>query len=364
MTDKEKNSFWPFTGKIEALRVNRQKAGQIQHQENNQEAVDPRAVFGAGQIDGTMEQSEADGKGHKIHAISEMQDAAVSLCVNLNVSSSVFNGEGWISELEKYQKEDSFRLIYFCVTQYVFANEIEGEKSGFLTNLDSAVELAQQRYVVNEKSLKLYKMALKFKDHVNLAIQQKGLVNKTQREMRKEVDQIVSPRINEMTKEMTSQLVGMVALFTALSFIVFGGISSIDSIMKALQETTENQESVLPTIIVAIAWAFCMLNLLFAFMYFVIRITRLPKPVDEDAKNVVQRYPVIFLANYILLAMFMLFGAFWFAECNGIGRKFFQTAIQYEQWTFWIGTIAILAVLVILGRILWVQWRYGKSNES
>ena len=356
MTNKEEGSFWPFSPR----RGGKQNKSEIQKQENKQDVANPGAVFGAGYIEEAETQAATSKQSPKIHAISEMQDAAVSLCENLNVSSSVFNGEDWISTLESHRKEESFRLNYFCVTQYVFDNEIEGKKSGFLTNLDSAVELAQQKYIDDEEAIRLYKMALKFKDHVNLAIQQKRLVNKTQKEMLKEVEGIVSPRINEMTKEMTSQLVGMISIFTALSFVVFGGISSMDSLMKALQESTKNQESILPTIIVAIAWAFCMLNLLFAFMYFVIRITKLPKPVDEDAKNVVQRYPIVFLANYILLAMFLIFGAFWFAECNGIGREIFEDAVQHEQRTFWVGGFVIVGALAILGGVLIYEFKKHK----
>ena len=361
MTNKGEGPFGFLAERFDTLRANSQKKPPIQQKETDREIVTPGAVFGAGHTGTVQEQSEINKKSPTIHAISEMQDAAVSLCVNLNVSSSVFNSEDWISTLEKHQKEESFRLNYFCVTQYVFDNEIEGEKSGFLTNLDSAVELAQQKYIDDEESIRLYKMALKFKDHVNLAIQQKRLVNKTQKEMLKEVEGIVSPRINEMTREMTSQLVGMISIFTALSFVVFGGISSMDSLMKALQETTKNQESIIPTIIVGIAWSFCMLNLLFAFMYFVIRITKLPKPVDENAQNVVQRYPVVFLANYILLAMFLIFGAFWFAECNGIGRGIFEEAIQNEERTFWVGAFVIVGALVLLGVIL--IYKFKKNKE-
>lgn len=288
----------------------------------------------------------------------EMQTAAVELCRMLNVPSTTFNSEkmaeSWIEKLVTYQKEDSFRLSYFCVSQYIFENSIDGKESGFLTNIDSVIELAQKKYCEDaENQLRPYKMALKFQDHVNLAIQQKRLVNQTRSEMVKEIKGLVSPSIDEMTKDMTSQLVGMVALFTALSFIVFGGISSMDSIMKALQATTQNKGSILPTLIVAIGWAFCMLNLLFAFMYFVIRITRLPKPIDGDARNVVQRYPIVFLANYILLVLFLVFGACWFAECNGIGKSFFAFVLLHESMTFLIGLSIIILIAIVLGFFLW-----------
>lgn len=50
-----------------------------------------------------------------------------------------------------------------------------------------------------------------------------------------EVESILAPKISEITKEMTQQLVGLIGIFTALSFIVFGGISSLDSIFGAVR---------------------------------------------------------------------------------------------------------------------------------
>ena len=323
------------------------------------------SVLNQGKNETSYEEVTEDKEISSSHEIGEMQQEAVDLCEILNTASKAFEtkkaADIWIGKLEKCQRNESFRMSYFCITEYIFGHEVE-ERSGFLTNLVSVVELAQKKYKEDPiNQLRLYKMALKFQDHVNLAIQQKHLVKKTHDEMLKEAEGLVIPKVDQVTKEMTSQLVGMVALFTALSFIVFGGISALDSIMKALQETSANTSSVLPTLIVAIGWAFCMLNLLFAFMYFVIRITRLPKPVDEDAKNVVQRYPVVFLANYILLVLFLIFGAFWFAECNGIGRSIFVLAISNERKTFFIGLAIIFIVLLIIG---WRLWRSFKPKNK
>ena len=145
-----------------------------------------------------------------------------------------------------------------------------------------------------------------------------------------EVESILAPKISEITKEMTQQLVGLIGIFTALSFIVFGGISSLDSIFGAVQETLNERQSVLPVLILADAWAFCMMNLLFGFMYFVIRITTLKKPAAEKAANIIQRYPVVFLCNYIILALLVLFSGMWFAEVNAVGKSVFRIFCRFK----------------------------------
>ena len=296
-----------------------------------------------------------------VHENSEMQTAAMILCQQLNYPSTDFDGQAWIKRLNDHGENESFRLSYFCITQYVFENDVEDSNSGFLTNLGTCVDVARKIYNQNPEKLRVYKMAIKFEDHVNLAIQQKHLVKKTQKAMVREVDTVITPRINEITKEMTSQLVGMVALFTALSFIVFGAISSLEGIMDALGRATENTDSILPPMIVAIAWSFCVMNLLYCFMYFIIRVTNLNKPVDEKAKNVVQRYPIVFLTNYILLALFLIFGAFWFAECNGIGRSLYTLAVEQDKCTAIIGGLSIILVLLIIGGILLFQFNKKKN---
>ena len=157
-----------------------------------------------------------------------------------------------------------------------------------------------------------------------------------------------------------------IGIFTALSFIVFGGISSLDSIFGAVQGSLKNEHSVLPVLIIAIAWALCMMNLLFGFMYFVIRITHLKKPVDEEATNLVQRYPAVVLCNYVLVAMLVLFGGMWFAECNGVGKFFFKLAVKDENSSF---TFVIFVVIFGLsfwlgGRWLWNLYKQKKPGTE
>lgn len=340
-------------------KFHRIKQAKAEHKEeksvNNEKA--PNKLFKSDESEQNIAEPHPLNNDPSVHENSEMQTAAMILCQQLNYPSTDFDGQAWIKRLNGHGENESFRLSYFCITQYVFENDVEDSNSGFLTNLGTCVDVARKIYNQNPEKLRVYKMAIKFEDHVNLAIQQKHLVKKTQKAMVREVDTVIAPRINEITKEMTSQLVGMVALFTALSFIVFGAISSLEGIMDALGRATENTDSILPPMIVAVAWSFCVMNLLYCFMYFIIRVTNLNKPVDEKAKNVVQRYPIVFLSNYILLALFLIFGAFWFAECNGIGKSVFTLALEHDMWTAAIGVFLIVATLFIIGRRLLQQFK-------
>lgn len=314
--------------------------------------------------------NNAEAQNHSSHggAVIEMERTLKNLCNELNHPADEVEIDcvAWTETLKKYIIEQEDRIYYSTVSNYVFQMG-EEQFPDFLSNMGKVVDYAETnlRRSKDEDDRKTYRLAIKFYDHINLAHQQQVAFSSRKGDLKEEIKNQVKatlkPEIADVTKEMTSQLVGLVSIFTALSFIVFGGISSLDSIFNAVQGTLKEQNSVLPLLLVAIAWALCMMNLLFGFMYFVIRITHLPKPVDKDATNVVQRYPAVFLCNYILLALLVLFGGMWFAEQNGVGKNVFNFVVKDQStWTFWISCGAFVAFFYWLGRKL-LEW-YQKKD--
>lgn len=300
-------------------------------------------------------------------SVSDMEQAIFPLCIELtNKRFDQKATEKWLTDFTKYCDQYP-RLLYSAVSNQIYSHTDQfGEIS---TNLDKVMELAGHRGWFktdgNSSRNTIYgRGLLKFYDHVNLANKQHVQLSTNEDELKKQFESFSQPVVADITKGITAQLVGLIGLFTALSFLVFGGMSSLQGFMDALKTTTQTTQSVLPALIVAIAWAFCMMNLLFGFMYFVIRVTALPKPVDEGAKNVVQRYPVVFLSNYILLALLLVFGFLWFAECNGMGSGILSFVLQYGNG-FFIGIlILILLILVILGFVLWEQFEKGDRDTK
>lgn len=60
----------------------------------------------------------------------------------------------------------------------------------------------------------------------------------------------------DMSKEMNSQLLTMIGIFTALAFLVFGGINSLDNVFS-------EGVPVLKLMVVGSVWGLCILNLVF-----------------------------------------------------------------------------------------------------
>ena len=285
--------------------------------------------------------------------MDEISSEITDLCKKLNQKSSdgAFDCQAWIDDLERYTKDISNRLIYSKISDYIFEKG-EQESATFLSNISSVMIYAASEIRPQSEKQNLYKTIVKFYDHVNLAIKQQAMFGNKIEDLRQQISSELDPKISGATKDLTSQLIGLVALFTALSFIVFGGISSLDNLLSYLNA----QESVLPSLIIAVAWAFCLMNLLFGFMYFVLRVAKL-SPSEEKEKNLIQQYPIVFLCNYVLLLLFAVFCGMWFAVRNGIGRPIFECAVNHSIWTFFIAIAVFLIAFLCLGRKLWKLYK-------
>ena len=289
--------------------------------------------------------------------LNQMQAQILSLCraLDQSVATGQFHCEDWISELNKYISNSQNRLLYNDISNYIFSKNGR-EYVSMMTNMDAVVDYAMTHLRADKEKEVLYKTILKFYDHLNLARKQVEMFDSDRKSLQQDIELEVKTEISNATKDITSQLVGLVALFTAMSFLVFGGIASLDSIFNSVELFVNLESSVLPVLLVAVAWAFCMMNLLFAFMYFVLRLVKPEQFAIRPEKNMVQRYPVVFLTNYILLVLFVVLLGMWFAKCNGIGLPVFNFVVGHSFWSFLIGIIVIIAVLAFLGFCLFQNY--------
>lgn len=290
--------------------------------------------------------------------IDSMSFDMLKLCKELSrsVANGKFDSMHWLGELRKYISKNDNRLLYSDISNYIF-NLSDEEFTTFTTNLDSVLNVAAALRGTNvEQDKNLYKTLLKFFDHVNLAHRQNSMFSNKQQDIDNEIERLLGPKIQDITKDMTSQLVGLVSIFTALSFLIFGGISSLQNTFNSLSAAANAQNSILPTLIVTLAWAFCLMNLLFGFMYFVLRIVK--PPVSQIQTNIVQRYPVVFLCDYILLLLFVVLCGSWFAERNGVGQTVFSFFVcDHREITFIFAIVLIAVFFSYLGYKLYALYK-------
>lgn len=96
---------------------------------------------------------------------------------------------------------------------------------------------------------------------------------------------------------MNMQFISLIAIFTALSFLVFGGISSLDNVF-----TDVGHVPVLELMIIGSIWSLCITNLVFVFIFLIAKMTKLNiKSSEREGATLSQRYPFFVWGNFVLL---------------------------------------------------------------
>ena len=96
----------------------------------------------------------------------------------------------------------------------------------------------------------------------------------------------------------------MVSIFTALAFLVFGGVSSLGSIFS------NHELPLLKVIIIGCVWGLGLINLIFVFLFCIGKMTGIPFQSGRapDA-NIFQKYPIVWWSDLIIIVI--LSGTLW-----------------------------------------------------
>jgi len=288
----------------------------------------------------------------------------ITLCKILLNPTDDFDPEKWLKLFEAFIG-DSQRFRYSSLTSSIYTILREDRflslRNTFFSNLDKALDYAYRSPSISQD---LYYLLLKFSDHADLAQVQLQEFQRRDQKMRETLKRMISSELSATTENITSQLVGLVAIFTALSFILFGGISSLDSIFSFLGDMISSDSrwfDILPPVIIALLWAFCMTNTLFVFMLFVLRI--IDKPLhygDKSSKfgkhniwDTLQRFPILILVDYLLLCLVVLLLFFYIVAVTTTGNHLITAMMNHLGWFVFITAFfCLIGVLVYFWHII------------
>lgn len=162
----------------------------------------------------------------------------------------------------------------------------------------------------------------------------------------------------EMSKEMNTQMITMVGIFTALAFLIFGSISSLDGIFENINLP------LFKVLSIGLIWGLCVSNMIFVFLYCVGKMTRLNfKANQSPMASIFQRYPIVWWTNLLLVSLLLLSTWGWFLQCSDIGQKIIDTANCSPWCVFGVGTIGII-ILIVIGIVFFSKkTRLSESDE-
>ena len=122
----------------------------------------------------------------------------------------------------------------------------------------------------------------------------------TDREYRDKFEKQIYPVKTNLSKEINAQMLTMLGIFTALAFLVFGSISSLDGIFD------KNELPLFKTFSVATVWGICISNMIFVFLHCAGRMSNLSFSSDGEFKIVKWTNSILFSLLLISLIAYLI----------------------------------------------------------
>lgn len=291
--------------------------------------------------------------------IQKMGEEMDIICETLSKETKNFNTKDFFNTIYEYIEKND-RLIYTNITNYIFT--LTDEVFGTLqTNIDAVVNYMygeQYKQDFSEalenrnKARKLertQRTVLKMWDHVNLARRQYLMFYQKDGKYEKIVDEKMEIVGAKISKEMNIQLISLVAIFTALSFLVFGGISSLDNIFDGAKDIP-----ILKLIVIGSVWGFCIMNMLFVFIYFISKIAKLNLSSTDDVNaSILKKYPLICWCNLAVVSIFALSSWAVYISGEDLSIKLYELIYKHQTIVFIVGTLVIVVGIVVATKKLY-----------
>lgn len=304
--------------------------------------------------------------------IQKKTKAIVAFLQHLYADKNTFDEEYVFEKLFDYIKEHDRILytpisneIYSCYKNRELTEETDRTIGTISSNMDKLLTYANSANCTqriqsfsDETERKQFqdtqKAVLKIWDHINLAQQQYSVLKQSDEEYQQKFENLINPYKEEMTKDMNSQLLTMVSIFTALAFLVFGGISSLDNIFST------QGIPLLKLMCVGSVWGLCILNLIFVFLFCISKMTNLSfRSTDDPKADIFQKYPVIWWTDLMLLSILSLCSWAYYIRTNQFDSWFTEFFSCNRPAVFIIGT-----VIIVVGIRQSVKWLARKTTHT
>jgi len=222
---------------------------------------------------------------------------------------------------------------------------------------------------------KLRSIVIKLYDHVNLAVYQYSKLNHDDEYFERKIamygkdfNQTIDEKIGSFRDEMTrenndksreniNQLISLVGIFTALSFLVFGGVASLESIFSQIQNT-----DTLKLVLIASIWGIAIFNILSVFEYFVSRIANKSfRYCADKGASFFQKYPLFVIGNIILGTVFLCSAWLHFIDLVNAGYCYVESVREGMPV---IGYVVVAVIILGMGAVLFVITRKKKVSNA
>lgn len=276
----------------------------------------------------------------------DMVAKIIEICDYLNENCRYFKPEIALEKILIYI-ENYDRLLYSQVSLYYFEYGSSDNDNFISQNMQTLSDYVLSSSFENNKEIKVNKdtvrkIVLKLLDHLQLADAQMKHLNKDKFyehfwEEREDIENSIKEEGHKLNKE----LISLVAIFTAMAFLVFGGLNSLSDIL----ELSFKNFSVLNISFVGIIWGLCIFNLIYLFMYLISKIIKINLAVDYDS-GFDKRHCLYIIGNVILITALALCAWVYIKKTDYLGIYSEMYAI-FGGITFYLPFIITLIVGIV-----------------
>lgn len=283
--------------------------------------------------------------------VDKIQNAMKNLCKQLSEPNNIFEFDVFITTATSYIAEHK-RFLYSVVSDYIVHDLSDDQlHANFFSNIDI---LANRLDSINDEDTK--RAVIRLYDHCMLARMQRNEFLEDDETFKRRAGPIIHDSIESAQRNITEQFVSLIAIFTALAFLIFGGLSSFESIFSHLNETP-----VCKLLMVASVWGIGLLNLISLFFYFIFRIVKIPfrKTDDSSETTTFQRYPILVIGNFILCNVLIISAALYSRDLIWQCIETITSLINCKEIVPLVG-MAIIILAVYVGVLLCIFVRKKK----
>lgn len=297
------------------------------------------------------ESSDVNGVSENVSSpmIQQMSSVLQSICIELTVPSNTFNPKKVFGEVKDYVKHYE-RLLYANISSFCF-NLDNDQRDNFQGNMEKLVEyvfswdfengLRTENAQKNSEEVELRKntrkVVLKIYDHISLAATQLSSLKQSDEELQRVAMKKLQSFKDEITKDMSSQLITLVGIFTAIAFLVFGGFNALTSALEKFSSTSLSKIVFLVSL-----WGLVICNGVFIFLTAIEKITLKEKKI--------RFYNVFQWTNLILITIAALSIWIYFVDEKNIGSWFVGLLIDIPD-IISIGGFVFIVIFFAIGVI-------------
>lgn len=316
-------------------------------------------------INKTEGQSSFNNDHHESNVTNEMSERMDGICRELLNQNNEFKKEDVFQNLCDYISKYN-RILYAPISNMIYnvyeshddPKEIDGIIGNMMSNVDALREYAYHEGQ-GDISKDAKKVVIKIWDHINLANQQYKTLKESEAEYKARFNRSIAPIKENITKDMSAQLLSIVGIFTALAFLIFGGITSLDNIFS------NESLPVLKLMLIGCVWGLCILNVVFVFLFCIEKMTKLNfKSTNEAEASIFKKYPVVWWSNFVALAILLITSWLYYFSKKMEETKLDELIRSNPTATLIGVTILIFVLIGIAANKLIKETKYSGESDS